>query len=83
MCNACPMHTCTGLVGPKRGTVRKLLVFRGVKGAASNLRPAATERAEPFWGHFGATLGSLWVYSGDFVLLSDCFGIIVTSVWVY
>ena len=28
-------------------------------------------------------MGSLWVYSGDFVLLSDCFGIIVASLWVY
>ena len=28
MCDACVMHTCTGLVGPKRGKVKKLLVFK-------------------------------------------------------
>ena len=44
-----------------------------------NLAPAAVERAGPFWGHFGATLASLRVSSGDFGLLSDCFGIIVES----
>ena len=58
-------------------------MFEGVKGATRNLKPAPTQRAGQFLGHFGATLGSLWVYSGDFVLLSDCFGIIVASLWVY
>ena len=86
MCDSCVMHTCTGLVGPKRGKVKKLLVFKsifeGVKGATGNLKPAAIERAEPFWGHFGNALASLWVYSGDFGLLSDCFGIIVELLWV-
>ena len=60
MCGACVMHTCTGLVGPKRGKVKKRRVFEaflnGVKGATSNLRPAATNMAGPFWGHFGVTL---------------------------
>ena len=28
MCDACVMHTCTGLVGPKREKVKKLLVFK-------------------------------------------------------
>ena len=28
MCDACVMHTCTGLVGPKTGKVKKLLVFK-------------------------------------------------------
>ena len=49
----------------------------------SNLAPAAVERAEPFWGHFGVTLASLWVSSGDFGSLYDHFGIIVESLWVY
>ena len=48
-----------------------------------NLRFVATERAGPVWGHFGTTLGSLCVYSGAFVLVSHCFGIIVESLWVY
>ena len=50
MCDACVLHTCTGLVGPKRGKVKKPLVFKtfkGVKGATRNLKPAATERAGP------------------------------------
>ena len=48
----------------------------------SNLAPAATERAEPLLGHFGATFGSLWVSSGDFGSLNDYFGIIVELLWV-
>ena len=38
---------------------------------------------EALWGHFGRTLGSLWVYSNDSVSLYDHFGIIVESLWVY
>ena len=87
MCDACVMHTCTGLVGPKTGKVKKLLVFKAFlkgssypRGDSENEQPSGPE---PLLGHFGATLGSLWVYSGDFGLLSDCFGIIVESLWVY
>ena len=35
------------------------------------------------WGHFGATLGPLWVYGGGFGLLWDHYGMIVESLWVY
>ena len=28
MCDACVMHTCTGLVGSKRGKVELLFVFK-------------------------------------------------------
>ena len=28
VCDACVMRTCTGLVGPKRGKVEKLMVFK-------------------------------------------------------
>ena len=28
MCDACVMHTCTGLVGPKTGKVKNVLVFK-------------------------------------------------------
>ena len=28
MCDACVMHTCTGSVGPKRGNIKKLCVFK-------------------------------------------------------
>ena len=57
MCDACVMHTCTGLVGPKRGKVKKLVgfesIFEGVKGATSNPRPAARKRAGALSGYFG------------------------------
>ena len=42
--DACVMHTCTGLVGPRTGKVKKLHVL---KGATGNLEPAGTERAGP------------------------------------
>ena len=48
-----------------------------------NLAPAAIERAEPLFGHFGATFGSLLVSSGDFGSLNDYFGIIAKLLWVY
>ena len=35
------------------------------------------------WGHFGVTLGSLWVYDGDLRSLWDHSGTIVESLWVY
>ena len=56
MCDACVMHTCTGLVGPKRGKVKTVLVFKsifeGVKGTPTELEPAATERAGLDLGRF-------------------------------
>ena len=48
-----------------------------VKLSTRRLGKRTAERAEPLLGHFGATLGSLWVYSGDFGSLYDYFGIIV------
>ena len=35
------------------------------------------------WGHFGATLGPLWVYGGDFGSLWDHYVMIVEALWVY
>ena len=71
MCDACVMHTCTGLVGPKRGKVKKLLVFKaflnGSKGARvhqENEQVSGPERLGGGWGHFGGTLGSLWGHFG-------------------
>ena len=64
MCNACPMHICTGLVGPKRGKVKKPLVFKAfLKGqsghgdARESLRRSEPNNflvtLEPLSGHFG------------------------------
>ena len=35
------------------------------------------------WGHFGISLGSVWVSVGDFGSLDGHFAIIVESLWVY
>ena len=86
MCNACPMHICTGLVGPKSENVEKTLVFKNVFEGSKRPRGCqgkfATERAEQLFGHFGATFGPLWASSGAFGSLNDYFGIIVKLLWV-
>ena len=56
--------------------------FEGVKVSTSRFGKRAVERVEPLLSHFGATLVSLWVYSGDFGSLYDYFGIIVELLWV-
>ena len=64
MCNACPMHICTGLVGPKMGKVENPLVFEAFLNGQSGHEDAreSLRRSEPsnFWitleplsGHFG------------------------------
>ena len=52
MCDASVMHICTGLVGPKRGNVVKLLVFNAfLKGSRYPRGDSENERAsEP--SHF-------------------------------
>ena len=37
----------------------------------------------PLWGHFGISLGSVWVSVDDFASLDGHFAIIVESLWVY
>ena len=69
MCDACVMHTCTGLVGPNRGTVKTLLVFSDfLKGWCMRVTLGAL-RAH-FW-QTRATLGVLWCY---FVMTSGMRG---------
>ena len=64
MCDACVMHTCTGLVGPKTGKVKKLRVFKAfLKGSSYPRGDSENERpSEP--GHVGVTLellcGHVW-----------------------
>ena len=71
MCNACHMHICTGLVGPKRGKVKKPLVFKAfLKGqsghgdARESLQRSEPsnflDTLEPLSGDFGGTSGQLW-----------------------
>ena len=66
MCDACVMHTCTGLVGPKSGKVKKLLVFKAFLKGSKEPRGiwSRLQLSEP--SHFGFTLEQLLVYSGDF-----------------
>ena len=49
MCDACVMHTCTGLVGPKTGKVKRLLVFEAfLKGSSYPRADSENEQlAEP------------------------------------
>ena len=35
------------------------------------------------WGHFGVTLGSVWVSAGDFGSGDGNFAMIVEALWVY
>ena len=64
MCDACVMHTCTGLVGPKTGKVKKLLVFKAfLKGQSGHgYARESLQLSEP--GHFWATLEPLGGRSG-------------------
>ena len=58
MCDACVMHTCTGLVGPKTGKVKKLLVFKaflnGSKGARVRQPNEQASEKWRFWGILGS-----------------------------
>ena len=79
MCDACVMHTCTGVVGPKTGKVKKVLVFKSIfegsrkpGGAQEGLRSSEPDHSrvtlEPLWGHFGhirVTLGHFMITLGS------------------
>ena len=79
MCDACVMHTCMGLVGPKRGKVKKRLVFKAfLKGSKGARRRQENEQRsepsnflvtlEPLSGHCGylrVTLGHLMITLGS------------------
>ena len=60
MCDACVMHTCTGLVGPKSGNVEKPLVFVCFFEVSIGLETANRTND----GAIRSTLGSLWSHSG-------------------
>ena len=66
MCDACVMHTCTGLVGPKRGKVKKILVFKAfLKGSKEpRVIQDRLQGSEP--EHFLVTLGSIFGVRGCF-----------------
>ena len=76
MCDACVMDTCTGLVGPKSGKVKKRMVFEAfLKGSKEpGVSQECKKSAEKY--HYGSTLGPLLTYSSDSVRLYDHFGII-------
>ena len=79
MCNACHMHICTGLVGPKRGKVYKPLVFKtflkgqsGHEGAKESLQPnepsnflVTLETRSGHFGHLRVPLGHLMITLGS------------------
>ena len=46
MCDACVMHTCTGLVGPKTGKFNKLFVFKAfLKGQRGPEDPRSAKKS--------------------------------------
>ena len=57
MCGACVMHTCTGLVGPKREKVKKLLVFKAFLKGPRGPEDANRTNRYPRNGVFGAFRG--------------------------
>ena len=88
MCDACVMHTCTGLVGPKTGKVKKLLVFNaflkrqsGHEYARESLRTSEPDRPGGGWGHFGGTLGSLWGHFGVTLGIFERLCVTLRSLW--
>ena len=64
MCDACVMHTCTGLVGPKRGKVKKLLVFKAFLKGSKRPRVIWSRLQLSGPSHFGVTLEALWRHFG-------------------
>ena len=83
MCDACVMHTCTGLVGPKTGKVKKLLVFKAfLKGSSYPRGDSENEQpSEP--SDFWATLEPLWGHSGYIRVTLGHFMITLGSLWSY
>ena len=60
MCDACVMHTCTGLVGPKTGKVKKVLVFKAfLNGQRGDEYSREVVQMSGRSG-FGVILGSFW-----------------------
>ena len=50
MCDAGVMHTCTGLVGPKTGKVKKVLVFKAfLKGSRKQKGFTENEQVAENW----------------------------------
>ena len=64
MCDACVMHTCTGLVGPKMGKVKIRLVFKAFLNGSKKPRVFQEHERPSENCHFGVTLGSLWSHLG-------------------
>ena len=60
MCDACVMHTCTGLVGPKRGKVKKLLVFKAFLKGSKRPRVIRSRLRAGCDGASRALLDALW-----------------------
>ena len=82
ICHDACVQAWWGRKEEKLETIGFSSVFEGSERQRDFYRRAATERAVPLLGHFGATLGSLWAYSGDFGSLYDYFEVIVELLWV-
>ena len=84
MCDACVMHTRTGLVGSKRGKVGKLLVFKSIFEGAKGAEDANRTNKYPrngvfgaFRGHFELTLSiSTSNFRCDACVMHTCTGLV-------
>ena len=83
MYDACVMHTCMGLVGPKTGKSKNVLVFKAFLKRQSGHEYAreSLQLSEP--SHFWATLGPLWGHSGYIRVTLGHFMITLGSLWSY
>ena len=63
-CDACVVHTCTGLVGPKGGKVKKLLVFKAFLKGSKKPRVIWSRLRVSEPSHFGVSLEALWRHFG-------------------
>ena len=78
------------MVRPKRVHKQEIHIFATFFACQRSLEDPRSAKKWPsrrsilaYEGHFGATLGSLWVYGGDFSSLRDHYGMVVESLWVY
>ena len=73
MCDACVIHTCTGLVGPKTGKVEKVFVFKAfLKGSMKpRVRQSREQLSEP--GPFRGRKVKFLMWNALCIYLELCF----------
>ena len=83
MCDACVMHTCTGLVGPKTGKVKNVFVLKAFFKVSRYPRGDSENEQVSEPSHFWVTLGPLWCHFGYIRVTLGHFMITLWSLWSY